>query len=97
MISYKSPDLSAVRPVFSLQTDDSETVIPAINCTRFFASDIEAEIQGESNSTFYRDAYSDRDWVCPDLNQIEIGGLTRSAAGEFSWLRVNFMSCSDAT
>ena len=77
MVSYKlmSEDdnpLESLRIVF---WSDFDTVIPAIYCSDYYATEIAAEKSGESTSTFYKDNYDDSaeegssKLICPALKE----------------------------
>lgn len=69
--------------------------IPAIFCKDFYAEEIQAEANGQSNSTFYTDTYAKTrfltDWVCPNLNKTTITNK------EFSNIEVSVVTCAEGT
>ncbi len=70
--------------------------IPAVLCQDYFADQILAEANGQSNSTFYTDTYSTNistrsSWVCPDL-----GNMTITEKENMDNIVVYVLSCNSA-
>ena len=80
MVSYQiyskellAHPLQILRPVF--RPANIGYVIPAVYCYEYYADEIAAEKNGQSDSTFYTDTYLDlyaagwgrSDWICPNL------------------------------
>ena len=62
MVSYqlKGPKanlLNTLRVYFMTNNTDSAVVIPAVNCTNYYAREIAAEKNGSSDSNFFTDVY----------------------------------------
>ena len=56
-----------MRVVFYQLSDSGESAIPAVNCTDFFADEVD-----KTRAFFAEEQNVDNQWFCPDTAQIDL-------------------------
>ena len=80
---YSEPEPESAFAYARMVFFQNDKAVPAVECSDFFASEIQAEAEGLSESNFYTETFKQTPfftpWVCPNLNQTELSNDSLTA------------------